>query len=506
MPKDKTQRGVVVLLGAGPGDPDLLTVAGQKWLRRADVVIYDRLAPPALLRLCRDDAELIYAGKVARGYTVPQEQIAALMVEKCRAGKCVVRLKGGDPLIFGRGGEEAEAMVQAGCAFRIVPGVTAGAAAGAYAGIPLTHRRDASAVAFVTGQEDPEKEISGLDWDALAKIETLVFYMAVGRLDAVARQLMQAGRAGQTPAAIIQQAATPMQRTIPAELRSIAEEAKKANVQPPAIIIIGDVAAMRKGLAWFEKLPMFGKTILVTRASRQAEGLSARLGELGAEVIVSPTVVIEPPESFESVDAAMSRLSEFDWLVLTSPNGASALTRRLAESGMDARALGGVRLAAIGPATAEVLREKFIEPDLLPETFTTDALAEALTARGVQGKRLLLVRADIASEALAENLRVAGAEVEETSIYRTGRPAALADEAIEALRTGRADWITFTSSSTVENFLALAPSDVDLSGVKLAAIGPVTAGTLRSHGLDPAVVAWPHTIDALVEAIASLGR
>ncbi|MCK4602766.1 MAG: uroporphyrinogen-III synthase, partial [Phycisphaerae bacterium] len=353
-------------------------------------------------------------------------------------------------------------------------GVTAAVAAAAYAGIPLTDRRYASTVAFVTGHEDSAKEVSAVDWQALARIDTLAIYMGVGRLGEIADRLMRAGRAGNTPTAIIENAATPKQRTVLATLETIGAEARAAGIQPPAVLIVGKVAAMRDKLAWFEKLPLFGKTILVTRSQSQASQLSARLRELGAAVIEAPTIQIAPPESFDAVDATLQRLGEFDWLVFTSPNGVAAFFDRLDALNLDARALAGVKIAVVGPATAKAMAEKCIKADLLPDTFTTEVLGEALKSQcDLTGKKLLLARADIAAPGLADALRAAGAVVEEIATYRTICPDALPKDAITALKNNEVDWITFTSSSTVENFWALA-GDVDLSNIKLAAMGPVT--------------------------------
>ena len=503
MAQAEPQHGLVVLVGAGPAGAGLICVEGLGWLRSAQVVIYDRLVSPALLELPPPNAERIYVGKTPAGESISQDRINELLVAKCRAGKLVVRLKGGDPLVFGRGGEEAEALAAAGLPFRIVPGVTAAVAAAAYAGIPLTDRRTASSVAFVTGREDPAKQASAINWGALAGIDTLVFYMGVGKLPEIAERLIGSGRPGGTPAAVVERAGTLSQHTVVATLETIAERARSAGVQPPAVVIVGDVVKMRDRLAWLERLPLFGRTVLVTRARRQASQLAEQLGWLGAEVIEAPAVLIEPPESFEAVDEALCRLGQFQWLVFTSANGVASLVERMDRLFLDARALGGVRIAAVGPATTKALRERFLTPDLVPTSYTTEALAEALCAcERIRGKRVMLARADIATPVLAERLRQAGALVEEIVVYRTARPAALPADAAEALRSGRADWITFTSSSTVENFMALAePEKANLSKTKLAAIGPVTAETLRQHGLKPTVIAEPHTIDAMVSAI-----
>jgi len=471
-------------------------------LSRADTVIYDRLVEPGLLELCRRDAELIYVGKDPLGESTPQEQINNLLVDRCRAGKLVVRLKGGDPLVFGRGGEEVRALRRAGCAFRIVPGISAAIAAGALAGIPLTDRKLASTAVLVTGREDPEKSVSSIDFEALARIDTVVFYMGVGALSEISSRLTAAGRAGSTPAAVVERIGTPSQRTVTATLATLADRARRARVKAPALIIVGEVTSLRQTLSWYEQLPLFGKTVLVTRTRKQASRLVEKLAELGAKVIEAATIAIEPPEDQSAVDSVLKEIRSFDWLVLTSPNGVAALVERLEHLGMDGRDLEGLKIATVGPATRDALGAKFLKADLMPQEHTTEALGRALAAGAVSGKRVLLARADIATSELAESLTRAGARVVEVAIYRTVRPASLPQAALEALKAGQVDWITFTSSSTVKNFLALA-GGADLSGVKLAAIGPVTARTLQAHDLKATVTAKPHTIDALVEALVA---
>ena len=344
-----------MLAGAGPGDDALVTAASLRWLARCDTVVYDRLANPALLEAASGSAERIYVGKAPGRSGYSQEQINELLVEKCRAGRRVVRLKGGDPLVFGRGGEEADALRAAGCEFRFVPGVTAGVAGLAYAGIPLTDRRLASTAAFITGHEDPAKDESTIAWDALAKIDTLVFYMGVGNLPQIAERLIAAGRSPATPAAVIYRATTPDQRTVTATLAEIAAVAMEADIRPPALIVVGEVVSLRERLNWWETLPLFAQTVLVTRSRAQASRLSAALRELGAGVIESPTIRIEPPADLGPLEAALRRVGEFDWLVLTSPNGVAAVLDRLDALGLDGRALGGVKIAAVGAATAATL-------------------------------------------------------------------------------------------------------------------------------------------------------
>jgi uroporphyrinogen III methyltransferase/synthase len=498
-------RPLGVLVGAGPGEASLISQAGLRWLMRADVVIYDRLVCPSLLSHCREGVELIYVGKGGGEHSVSQDQINQLFVEHCKQGHLVVRLKGGDPLVFGRGGEEADALAGAGIPFRIIPGITAAAAAGAYAGIPLTDRRLASTLALVTGHEDPAKDHTHINWKALAGIDTVVFYMGVASLPLICKKLVDSGRRRDCPVAVIQQATSTNQRTVTGTLDDIAELAHNADIRPPAIIIVGQVVTMRPRLSWYESLPLFGKRILVTRTRQQASTLTEALEELGADVIEAPTVEIHPPEDPREVDDALGRLNEFDWLVLTSPNGVDALFARLVAMGADARSLAGVKIAAVGTGTSGALAQRSIHADLVPETFTTAALADALIkAIGGAHKKVLLARSDIATPGLAEALTNAGADLREIKIYRTTRPAGLGDEATAALKEGRIDWVTFTSSSTAENFLQIvAPMYLDLQTLHIAAIGPVTAETLKNHGLAPHVTASPHTIESLVKAMVN---
>jgi len=493
----------VALVGAGPGDVRLLTIAAVECLTSADVVIYDRLVDPSIISIVPEKAEKIYVGKKPSQPTMTQEQINSLLVEKASDGKFVVRLKGGDPFIFGRGGEEAQALKKAGLKFQIVPGITSAVGAADFAGISLTDRYKASSVTFITGHEDDEKTESSIDYEALARMETVVFYMSVGNLPLIAERLIQAGRAPNTPAAIVERATTPNQRTITSTLEKLPSQADSAGVTPPAIIIVGKVVELQSQLKWFEQLPLFGKKIVITRAEEQSFDLFSKLKKLGADVIKAPTISIELPDDTNPVDEAIFRLSEFDWLVFTSPNGADAFLYCLLKLGLDLRALGNLAIAAIGPATADALRNNLIEPDLVPEIFTTEALAKVLTANGpLDGQRFLLARADIATEDLANRLRDAGATVEDLTVYHTLRPDYFPHEAIKFLRESKADWITFTSSSTVDNFVTLTKDmQLDLSNTRFAAIGPVTADALRSFCMEPAAVAQEHTIDGLIEAI-----
>jgi uroporphyrinogen III methyltransferase/synthase len=436
-----------------------------------------------------------------------------LLIEHARAGRLVVRLKGGDPLVFGRGGEEAGALRQAGIDFRIVPGVTAALAAAACAGIPLTDRRLASSLALVAGREDPAKPQSSLNWRALAGIDTVVFYMGVTALDSIAANLAAAGRDAHTPAAIITAAGSPSQRVIVTTLGQLPQAAAGQQVRPPALIIVGQVVGLREQLAWLERLPLYGRRIIVTRTRRQNSELSARLAELGAGVLEAPAIEIAPVTDTSAINACLNRLGEYDLVAFTSANGVAAFAEHCRRLGVDGRALASARIAAIGPATAEALEQLFLKPDVMPDTFTTEALGTALAklfrgegqekSQQPRPRKVLLPRADIATDTLPELLRQAGAQVDEVAFYRTLCPDSLPADAAGALRDGAVDWITFASSSCVTNFLALlTKSGLAIpTATRLAAIGPVTAETLRQAGLTPHVIANPYTIPGLVDAI-----
>jgi uroporphyrinogen III methyltransferase/synthase len=474
-------RGFVYLVGTGPGDPGLLTVRALEVIGRADVVLYDKLIPREALAAAPPEAELIDVGKVGGGPQVPQAETERLLLEHARAGRTVVRLKGGDPFVFGRGGEEARVLRAEGIPYEVVPGVTAGIAAPAYAGIPVTFRGAASAVAFVTGHEDPQKPETAIDWDALARFPgTLVFYMGVRQLPRIAEQLIAAGRRAEEPAAVVQEGTLPSQRTVVSTLARLPEDAE--GVKAPAVTVIGEVARLGEELAWFERRPLSGKSVVVTRARAQASALAARLRELGATVVEAPSIRIEP------LRATVPDPSGFDLLCVTSPNGAE----RLLEEVRDARALAGPAIAAIGPGTARALRAGGVEPDIVPDRAVAEGLLEAL--RDVPAKTALVVRAEEAREVLDEGLRERGAEVEVVALYRTvAEPldAATLDAA------NRADYVTFTSASSVRHFLAAA------DGVhgRVVSIGPATSEELRAHGIEPGVEATTHTPDGLVEAL-----
>jgi len=500
--------GRVYLVGAGPGDPGLLTLRGSDCLSRADVVVSDHLVSSRLLDLVPQRAERIYAGKQAADHTLSQEEINALLVERARAGATVVRLKGGDPFVLGRGGEEALALADAGVEFEVVPGVTAAVAAAAYAGIPVTHRGLAGAVALVTGHEADDKGGSAIDWETLARWKgTLVFYMGVGNLAKICRNLTDHGLAPDTAAAAIRWGTTPRQDVLTATVSTLPQRAASADLKPPAVILIGEVVRLRERVAWFEKRPLFGRRIVVTRPRHQAAELSARLEEMGAQVVEAPAIRIEPADP-APLRRAIEEIASYDWIVLTSTNGVEAFFRALAEAGLDARALSANRIAVIGSATAERLARFGVQADLVPRVFTAEALVEALATReNLKGARILCPRADIAPKKLVEALRTRGAHVTELTAYRTVADNSAADEVAEMLARDEIDWLTFTSSSTVQSFFeAVAPEMVRRSRARTAGIGPTTSATLRDLGLEPTVEAEPHTVVGLAEAIATYER
>jgi uroporphyrinogen III methyltransferase/synthase len=496
----RTAEGVVYLVGAGPGDPRLATVRAVELIEAADVILYDRLVPVRLLDHAREDAELIYVGKQAGRPSMPQEDINRLLVDRGRAGRAVVRLKGGDPFVFGRGGEEAEALAEAGVRFEVVPGVTAGVAAPAYAGIPVTHRDAASAVAFVTGHEDPVKPESALDWPALAAFPgTLVFYMGVRALPSIAAGLMENGREAAEPAAVVERGTLPGQRTVAGTLEQIAALAEEAGIRPPAVTIVGPVAALHDRLEWFERAPLFGHRVAVTRARAQASGLAARLEELGAEVVQVPAIRIEPRA--DGLREAIDELGtgRCDVLCLTSPNAAELLMAELDRQGLDARVLSGTRVAAIGPGTAAVLRDWGIRPDVVPERYIAESLAADLVAQGVKDERVLVPRASEARDVLPRELERAGADVQVVALYETVREQ-LDERQLE--RLAAAGYVTFTSSSTVR-FLIDAIGGVERfpEEARVVSIGPVTTQTARELGLEVHVEAGRHDVDGLVDAL-----
>jgi uroporphyrinogen III methyltransferase / synthase len=506
-PGDARPGGIVHLVGAGPGDPGLLTARALELIAAADTILYDRLIPVTALDGAQPGAELVYVGKEGRGPQMPQERIDRLLVEHASAGRRVVRLKGGDPFVFGRGGEEALVLREAGIPFEVVPGVTSGVAAPAYAGIPVTHRERASAVALITGHENPDKPESAIDWPALAAFPgTLVFYMGVKQLPRIAEQLIAGGRPADQPAAVIERGTLPGQRTVVATLATLAERAAAEAIRPPSITLVGDVADLREeGIGWFEQRPLYGRRVAVTRAREQASGLAARLRALGAEVVETPVIKILPldPPALVSVDSAPAPASPvpdpsgYDLLCLTSPNGVRLFFDRLGDAGLDARALHGVRVAAIGPATARALRAHGVLADVLPDRAVAESLVEALG--DVPVGRALVARARVARDILPAALRAHGAEVDVLELYETVAEPLMPDQ-LDAVRT--ADYVTFTSASTVSNLLSAGGGTLDTQA-RLVSIGPVTSDALRAHGLEPHVEAAEHDIDGLLAVLVA---
>jgi uroporphyrinogen III methyltransferase/synthase len=497
--------GRVYLVGAGPGDPAMLTLRGAECLRRADVVLYDYLVNPVLVAHCGSAAERICLGKHGGGRLWPQEEINDQLVAMAKKGKTVVRLKSGDPAIFARGAEEVERLVREGIEFEIVPGITAALAAGSYAGIPITHREFASAVALVTGHEDPEKHERAVNYGALAQFPgTLVFYMGVTTVRHWSAELMAAGKGATTPIAVVRRCSQADQRTVRTTLGEVAAVVEREKLRPPVIFIIGEVAALGESYSWFEQRPLFGKKILVTRPAHQATALAGPLAELGADVLFQPAIEIGPPDDWGPVDLGLDRVGEFDWLVFSSSNGVRHLLERLlAKNGRDLRGLGSIKLAAIGPGTAEELQRYHLKADLVPDEFRAESLAGKLAGHA-RGQRFLLARASRGREVLAEELAAAGGIVEQMVVYQSNDVTAADPQIAELLQAGKIDWVTVTSSAIAKSLVRLF-GEV-LNQTKIASISPITSGTLRELGLKPAAEAKEYTMAGVVEAIkAGLG-
>lgn len=496
---------IVYLIGAGPGDPGLLTIKAKDVLESCDVLIYDYLANPSFVGLTKPECERIYVGKKGGDHTLPQGEINALIVRKAKEGKSVARLKGGDPYVFGRGGEEAQELRAAGVDFEVVPGVTAGVAAAAYAGIPVTHRDFTPSVAFITGHEDPNKTESLHHWEAYAKsTSTLVFYMGVKNLPMIAEKLMAGGRPADEPCALVRWGTTCEHKSFVSTLGEVAEECKRRGFTAPSIIIVGGVCSLKDELDWFESRPLLGKGVVVTRAREQASGFRRLLDDMGACTIEFPTIKINPLADYAPVDKAIGEVAEYDWLVFTSVNGVKHFWNRLAALKLDARVLSGRLVAAIGPATADILRVKGIEPDFVPEKYVAESVVEGMTALGVSGKKILVPRAKVAREVLPEKLSEAGAQVDILPVYETVPDDGEKDEFLKRLEEGRVHCVTFTSSSTVENFFALVEPELikrHHPAVKLACIGPVTAETLANFGFTADIEPEEYTIPSLAEAL-----
>jgi len=496
--------GTVYLIGAGPGDPGLLTIRAKECIESADVVVYDYLASPFLLEYARQEAEIIYVGKKGGDHTLTQDKINLLLVDKAKQGLSVARLKGGDPFVFGRGGEEAQLLLKHGVRYEVIPGVTSAISAPAYAGIPVTHRDHTSFVSFITGHENPDKRDSNMQWDVFAKSNaTLVFLMGVKNLANIVKNLMANGKPADTPVALVRWGTTSRQQTVTGTLETIVEVVNKAGLKSPAIIVVGHVVSLREELAWFDKKPLFGKRIIITRARAQASGLVSQLTKLGAHCIEIPTIKIIPAEDTAPLKKAIDHLNHYDWLVLTSVNGVKFFFDTLFDMGKDVRALGHLKFACIGPVTKERLADYGIISDILPETYRAESVVDAFSHMNMQRKKVLLPRAKVARTILPEELIKMGAVVDEVTAYET----ILCDDAketlISLLTDQEIDAVTFTSSSTVSNFMSLLTEDAAklLKGVTIASIGPITSDTARALGIKPDLEADPYTIPGLVDEL-----
>ena len=499
-----SESGKVYLVGAGPGDLGLVTLCAKECIENADLIVYDHLANPEMLSWAREDAEIVYAGKEGGASQFSQQEINDLLIEKAREGKQVVRLKGGDPLVFGRGAEEAQAIADAGILFEIVPGITSAIAGPAYAGIPMTHRAHNSHVTFFTGHEDPAKSESAIDYAALAKLwGTQVMLMGVERLGAITTQMLKHGVRSDLPVALVRSATTGQQQTLTGTLSDIAQKAVASDFKAPAVAVFGEVVRLRDGLNWYEKRPLLGKRIVVTRTRKQASVLSNKLRALGAHVIELPTIRIEPPSDLREFAELVQDAHMYDWIVFTSANGVEAFFGIFFKLYEDAREIGGVRIAAIGPATAQRVKDFHLHVDLQPDEFVAEAVSREFKKHGsIENLRILLVRAEKARDTLPKELSALGAIVDQAFAYRTVPETRDTSGARRQLAEDGADLITFTSSSTVENFLALGlpwPK-----GMRIATIGPITSKTVRDQGLKVDVEAHRHDIDGLVRVIREL--
>ncbi|MCL5097305.1 MAG: uroporphyrinogen-III C-methyltransferase [Candidatus Omnitrophica bacterium] len=504
-------KGIVYLVGAGPGDPGLLTLRGAELLRRADTVVYDGLVNRDLLRMAPSAAELIYGGKHGPPLPLSQEALNALLINKARAGKCVVRLKGGDPYVLGRGGEEAEELAKAGVPFEVVPGISSAEAVANYAGIPLTHRAYASSYTVVTGHGDPTTNEGRMDWSRLAQTPgTLVVLMGVKQIRSIARTLIDHGRPPSMPVAMIRRGTTGRQQTIEGNLATIADLVDQTHFLPPAVTVIGEVVRLREKLDWFEKLPLFGQTIVVTRPIEQAEPFSHRLMELGADVLEIPMIKTAAPRDNHALAEALVGLNSYDWIIFTSPNGVTWFFSIFFKKFQDMRDIGGVRIAAIGPATAAKLRELHLQVDIMPEEALATKVASAMVAyESIVNLRILLLRAEVATPELPKMLEELGAIVDDIPCYRTVPETSASPEAIAKLTESGADWISFTSGSTVQQFdehFHLPQLIKKFPQIKLASIGPETSKALDALSLKPTIEANPHTIEGMVDTLVQTSK
>ncbi len=500
-----TKTGKVFLIGAGPGDPGLLTIKAKECIEAADVVVYDYLASPLLLKYAKKEAEVIYVGKKGGNHTLSQDKINLLLIEKAKEGSDVARLKGGDPFVFGRGGEEAQMLLSQGVPYEVVPGVTSAIAAPAYAGIPVTHRDHTSFVSFITGHEDPTKEDTSMQWDVYAKSNaTLVFLMGVKNLENIVKNLVENGKPLDTPVALVRWGTTPKQQTVTGTLETIVERVREANLKSPSIIVIGHVVSLRDELAWFDNRPLFGKKIVITRARAQASDLVSKLTKLGAFCIEIPTIEIFPPDDIGPLKKAIENLKNYDWIVFTSVNGVKFFFDSLYDMKKDVRALGHLKFACIGPVTKDRLRDHGIISDILPETYQAESVVEAFSGIEIKNKKVLLPRAKVARTILPEELTKMGAKVHEVSAYETRLNADGKQELMALLKDHEIDAVTFTSSSTVSNFMSFFNSEDEkkmLDNVVTASIGPITSDTARSLGIEPSIEASDFTIQGLVDSL-----
>ena len=497
--------GKVYIVGAGPGDPGLITVKGLRLLEMADVIVYDHLVNQNLLEWSKPDARKIDVGKQVGKRVREQKEINTLLIKEAGKDKTVVRLKGGDPFIFGRGGEEVEALAVHGIPFEVVPGVTSAVAAPAYAGIPLTHRGLASSVVLFTGHEDPAKESPAVNLKKIAQgVDTVVCLMGVGKIDTIIKQVKESGRLPDTPVAVVEKGTCSDQRVIEGTLKDILPKTRKARLRPPAVIIIGEVAKLRHTNSWFESLPLVGKTVVVTRAREQARPLIDLLEQAGAEVIPFPTIEIMEPKSFTQMDAKINRLKEYDYLVFTSANGVKGFIARMRRLHKDLRCLHGITIAALGEMTAKVLREHLLSPKIIPRTFTSKHLASEFRKEKVEGKKVLLMRSEIANDLLPRELKKMGAKVDEVHAYTVRTPRVDSKKMAPLFKERKVDLITFTSPSTFTNFCFLMGGETIvkiLKGVKIAAIGPVTKKEIVTQGIRVPITTSRHTVSGLVDAI-----
>ena len=499
-------RGKVYLVGAGPGDPGLITVKGLECVKKADVIVYDNLVNKRFLDSARRGAEIIFVGKAGGVHTLPQEKINALLLKKAKSGKVVARLKGGDPFIFGRGGEEAEALAAAGFSFEVVPGVTSAIAAPAYGGIPLTHRDYTASVTFIAGHEDPTKGEGRIAWDNVAASKgTLVFLMGMKNLEHNVARLIEHGRDPKTPVALIRWGTTTRQETVVGRLDTIAERAREKRLRPPVVVVVGEVVSLRERVNWFETQPLFGKKIMVTRSAEQASRFSSLLERQGAEPYEFPTIVTMPPPRWRELDDAIKHLSRYHWALFTSVNGVEGFFKRLEKAGRDIRELKGVNICAIGSATARAVEKRGIKVDFTPAEHRAEGVLKGLGRRGIRGKRFLLPRAVKARAILPEEIERRGGTIDVVPTYRTVRPRGKVNDARRLLAEGEIDVVTFTSSSTVSNFMAMFRKEEGaalLSNTRVACIGPITAETARSYGVAVDIMPEISTMEGLTEAMA----